>query len=73
MGIVAVYFGDMRICDDYEGQVLKRLDPVGESCWKDREGEVGGIEELIRGERRTAMSRIQSVEFGSEKRISVLC
>lgn len=76
MRIVAMYFGDMRVSNYYEGQILEGLDPMGQSSWENRECEVGRVEELVRGERRASMSELQlsaitQIQLNDEK--NVLC
>lgn len=47
MRVVAVDLGYVWICDHYKGEVLERLDPMGQSGWENGEREVGRVEELV--------------------------
>jgi hypothetical protein len=46
----------VRVRDDDEGEVPKRLDAVRESSRQDRKRKVGRGEELLRRERRSSVS-----------------
>jgi hypothetical protein len=66
MRVIAVYFGNMRVRDYYKGEVLERLDSVGQPGWKNGEGKVRRVEELVCGERRASVSAaVLSVDAGT--------
>jgi hypothetical protein len=56
MHVIRVYLGDMRIRYNDKREVAERLYSVREAGGQDREGKVGGCEELLGCERRSSVS-----------------